>query len=241
MCLDVGAANFRGQLQNPSVLEAKRRSCPGPGVPRAVAPEAAPQRPSAGNAAGAGGREGVCAAPCGDRGGGGGGGRRGSRGPPVAPCHCPLPSAGRRRWAPGKLGYFGQAAFGALGGRPASRSGRKSRRRSRGSAPGQHRIRFGPNATLWTWSAKRRFRDLHLSPGPHLPPPGPPDRGVAKAGARGGQEQVGGRPGRPHQPPAPLNKGEKPSPGPGTCAAKEKGKNQHLPLLLQVPVPEKVE
>lgn len=52
-----------------------------------------------------------------------------------------------------------------------------------------------------------------------------PDRGVAAAGARGGREQVGGRPGRPHQAPAPLNKGGKPSPSAGTRAAKEKAKS----------------
>ena len=47
MCFDFGAANFRGQLQNPAILKANAAVGPDPGVPRAVAPEAAARIPIA--------------------------------------------------------------------------------------------------------------------------------------------------------------------------------------------------
>lgn len=85
-------------------------------------------------------------------------------------------------------------------GHPASRSGRKSRRRSRASAPGQYRIRFGPDATLWTWSVKRRPRDLHPSLGPHLPPPGHPTEESRRLGPEVAKSKWEGVPGAPPNP-----------------------------------------
>lgn len=130
MCGDFAAANFRGQLQNAAILKANAAVGPDPGVPRAVAPEAAARLPVAS------GWKGRCA-------------RRAARGPrwprgrwlpgtqraaggtwplPVPPR--PAASVGHL----GKLGAFRAAASGALGGRQAS-WGENPGRRSRGSDP----------------------------------------------------------------------------------------------------------
>lgn len=134
-------------------------------------------------------------------GGGGGGGHQGNRGWPVAPCRCWFPKAGRRRWSPGKLRHFRRVAACALGGRP----GQPFREKIPAEV-----VRLSPRAApdlIWV-----RCNSLHLKRQATLwrpasltvpaPPATPaPNREVAEAGARGGQEQVGVRPGRPHRSP----------------------------------------
>ena len=157
MCFDFGAANFRGQLQNPAILKANAAVGPDPGVPRAVAPEAAARIPIAS------GWEGRCA----HRTARGPRWRRG-RWPPgtrrVAGGIWPLPVPPRPPSASGTWESWGhferQHPVRWEAAKPAVR-GENPGRRSRSSDPGQQCIRFGPNATLRTWSAKRRLPDPH--------------------------------------------------------------------------------
>lgn len=156
------------------------QSARNPGSPAQWSP-----KPPPGSGLRAGGREGVRAAPRGDRGGGGGGGRWGRGGPLVAPGRClspcdpPLASSTWESW-----GHFErQHPVRWEAARPAVR-GENPGRRSRGSNPGQQRIRFGPNATLRTWSAKRRLPDPHSSLIRTYPHPGTRSRSRSGRGQR---------------------------------------------------------
>lgn len=110
-------------------------------------------------------------------------------------------------------------------------------RKSRAEVGGSRRTavhRFGPSNSS-DLECKARLPDSHSSLIRTYPSPGTrPSRGGWGQRWPRASGRVSGRPTKP----APLNKGGKPSPAQGPAQQGE-GKKQHLPLLLQVPVPEK--
>lgn len=138
----------------------------------------------------------------------------------------PVLAAGRRRWTPGKLKHFGRAGSGAPGDRPGQRCAEK--------IPAEV-ARLSPQAAPAPIWAKGNSLDLECQatlsgPSSHpLPSPPPattraPDRGVAAAGPEVAEIKWEGVWGAPTTAPAPLNKGEKPSPSRGDLRSKEKAK-----------------
>lgn len=220
MCVDFRAANFRGQLQNPAVLKSNAAVGPEPGVPRAVAPEAAARLPIAS------GWKGRCArraarGPRWRRGRWPPGTRRAAGGTWSLPVP-PRPAAGVGHL--GKLGAFRAAASGALGGRQASRLGRKSRAEV---------ARLKPRTAAHLIWAKRNSSDLECKATPsgpaflthpHLPPPGHPTKESRRPGPEVAESKWEGVRGAPTKPRLLLTKAESPAPARGSAQQRRRQK-----------------
>lgn len=122
-------------------------------------------------------------------------------------------------------GHFGRAASGALGRPPGQPFGEK--------IPAEV-ARLSPRAAPDPIWARRNSLDLECQTTPSgpaslprsaPPPTRAPDRGVAAAGARGGQEQVGRRPGRPTKPRLLLTKAKSPAPAQGPAQPRRRQKS----------------